>query len=98
MRADWDLLAKNCSYADWKYLSTLVGSKNSTVQREKLRKKYVNRNIILGSQKQSIAVFDVDMSQQKHSVTTFNSKVELVTITMKPCETFHSLVTCQSLK
>ena len=30
--------------------------------------------------------FDVDTSQQKHSVTTSDTKAELVAITMKPYE------------
>ena len=38
--------------------------------------------------------FDVDKTQQKHSVTTSNTKVELVAITMKPCEMCHSEVMC----
>ena len=65
---------------------------------EKLRQKHVDRNIILGSQKQSIMTFDVDTSQLKHHVTPSDAKVELVAITMKPCETCHSMVTCRSLK
>ena len=61
---------------------------------EKLRQKHVGRNIILGSQKQSIMTFDVDTSQQKHHVTPSDTKAELVAITVKPCETCHSMVTC----
>ena len=65
---------------------------------KKLRQKYVGRNIILGSQKQSEMAFDVDTSQQKHSVTISNTKAELVAITMKPCEMLHLVVMCRSLK
>ena len=59
---------------------------------EKLRQKCVGRNIILGSQKQSVMTFDVDMSQQKDHVTTSDTKTELVAITVKPYETCHSVV------
>ena len=59
---------------------------------EKLRQKHVGRNIILGSQKQSEMTFNVDTSQQKHHVTTSDTKAELVAITMKPCEMCHSMV------
>ena len=37
-------------------------------------------------------IFDVDTSQQKHHVTTSDTKTELVAITIKPCETCHSVV------
>ena len=65
---------------------------------EKLRQKHFGRNIILGSQKQSVMTFDVDISQQKHHVTTSDTKVELIAIVMKPCQTSHSVVMCRSLK
>ena len=59
---------------------------------EKLRQKCVGRNIILGIQKQSVMTFDVDTSQQKDHVTTSDTKAELAAITIKPCETCHSVV------
>ena len=60
----------------------------------KVETKYVGRNIIFGSQKQSVMTFDVDMSQQKHSVTISDTKAELVAITRKPFDMCHSVVMC----
>ena len=45
---------------------------------ERLKWKHVGRNIILGSQKQSIMTFDVDTSQQKCSVTNLTQKRNLL--------------------
>ena len=50
---------------------------------EKLRQKYVGINSILGSQKQSVMTFHVGKSQQKHIMTTSDTKAELVAITVK---------------
>ena len=61
---------------------------------EKLRQEYVGRNSILGSQKQSVMTFHVDTSQQKHSMTTSNTKGELVAIIVKLSEACHSVVAC----
>ena len=60
-----------------------------------LRQKYVGRNSTLVSQKQSC---DGGMSQSKHIMTTYDTKVELVAMTMKWLETCHSIVTCRSYK
>ena len=58
-------------------------------------KKHSDRNSILESQIQSVMTFNVDTSQRKQSVITSDTKAELVAITMKPCETCYSVVTCQ---
>ena len=50
----------------------------STCTDGKVETKNVGRNIILGSQKQSVITFDVDTSQHKHCVTTSDIKAELV--------------------
>ena len=64
----------------------------STCTDGKVKINHVGRNIILGSQKQSVMTFDVGTSHQKHIVTTSDTKAELVAITMKPCEMCHSVV------
>ena len=74
-----------------------VGSKNTIIcmfRWKSLDKKHVDRNSILVSQTQSVFTFSVDMSQWKQSVTTSDTEVELIAITMKPCQMCHSMVMC----